>query len=138
MKTRTLILIAPVLVGLFLLSGCGGSEEMSPLHTFTSGSYQVEVLTPGGILESGDNAIAVRVLENNQPVDIQEGQLMFSMPQMGNMPYMEMHAQFARREDGAGLDGKIKFNMGGSWNGQMQVITANGPVSGTFQVHVEE
>ena len=49
-----------------------------------------------------------------------------------------MHAQLARQENGAGLDGQIKFNMGGSWNGQMQVITAKGPVSGTFQVHVEE
>ena len=131
MKTRNLLLILPLVFGL-LLTGCG-QEEMAAFQTVSSGPYQVTLLAPGGVLKSGDNTIAVQVSQNGQPVDVQQAELMFSMPQMGAMPYMETHAQFTQPADGA-----IKVSMGGSWNGKVQVTTPGGPAGGTFQIHVEE
>ncbi|MFQ5569614.1 MAG: FixH family protein [Rhodothermales bacterium] len=136
MKTRNQFLILPVVFGL-LLTGCG-QEEMAAFQTVSSGSYQITLLAPGGVLKSGDNTIAMQVSQNGQPVDVQQAELMFFMPQMGAMPYMEMHAQFAQPADAANVDGTIKFSMGGSWNARLQVTTPGGPASGTFQIHVEE
>lgn len=136
MKTRNLFFVLPIVFGL-LLTGCG-QEEMAAFQTVSSGPYQITLLAPGGVLKSGDNTIAMQVSQNGQPVNVEQAELMFSMPQMGAMPYMEMHAQFARPADAANVDGTIKINMGGSWNGKVQVTTPGGPAGGTFQIHVEE
>lgn len=119
-----------------LLSGCAG-EEMMPVQTVSAGSYQIEIQAPGGILKSGDNPITLRVTEGGQPVDVTEAELMFFMPQMGAMPYMEMHGQFSTPTS-EGAAGTINFSMGGSWNGEVQITTQAGPSKGTFQLHVEE
>lgn len=132
MKTQMLYSLLPVALVL-LISGCA-QEEMAPVHTVNSGSYQIEIHAPGGILKSGENPITLSASENGQPVDITEAELMFFMPQMGAMPYMETHGQFAS----SASDGSINFSMGGSWNGELQVTTPDGPVAGTFQLHVEE
>ena len=136
MKTRNMLLILPVIFGL-LLTGCG-REEMASFQTVSSGSYQITLLAPGGVLKTGDNAIAVQVSQNGQPVDVQQAELMLSMPQMGAMPYMETHAQFVQTADGPDLDGTVKFTRGGRWNGKIQVTTPGGPAGGTFDIHVEE
>jgi len=136
MKTRHWFLTLSVAFGL-LLTGCG-QEEMTAFQTVSSGPYQITLLAPGGVLKSGENTIAVQVSQNGQPVDVEQAELMFSMPQMGAMPYMETRAQFAQPVDAATVDGTITFNMGGSWNGNVQVTTPGGPAGGTFQLHVEE
>ena len=136
MKTRNLFFILPVVFGL-LFTGCG-QEEMTTFQTVSSGSYQITLLAPGGVLKSGDNTIAMQVSQDGQPVNVEQAELIFSMPQMGAMPYMEMHAQFAQPADAAIVDGTIRFSMGGSWNAKLQVATPSGPAGGTFQIHVEE
>ncbi len=136
MKTHKLYLLLPFAFVL-LITGCA-QEEMGSVQTVTSGPYQIEIQAPGGILKSGENPIAVKVSQNGQLVEAEAAELMFSMPGMGAMPYMEMHAQFSPPATEGSMDGSINFSMGGSWNGKVQVTTPNGPVEGTFQLHVEE
>ena len=130
---KMLLILSTVFV--LLLTGCG-REELAPFQTISSGSYQITLLAPGGFLKTGNNAIAVQVSQNGQPVGVQQAELMLSMPQMGAMPYMETHAQFVQTPDDVALDGTVRFTRGGRWNGKIQLTTPGGPVNGTFDIHV--
>lgn len=116
--------------------GCG-SEELAVVETATSGQYQVRLMAPGGVLKSGSNSIVIEVTRAGDPVEVQSASLMYSMPQMGSMPYMERHAEFGTTEGPIRAEGNLNFNMGGSWNGHLEVVTAEGPVTVSFQTHVE-
>ena len=135
MKKRNKLLILSI-VFVLLLTGCG-REEMASFQTISTGSYRITLLAPGGVLKTGNNAIVVQVSQNGQPVDVQQAELMLSMPQMGAMPYMETHAQFVQTADDVALDGTVRFTRGGRGNGKIQLTTASAPGNGTFDIHVE-
>ena len=137
MNSNKTILILTVILGIFFISGCG-SEDMMPIHSFTSDSYTVDIMTPGGTLESGDNSVSIRVLSRGVSVEVSGAELMFSMPAMGNMPYMEMQTIFTETQQTGELNGKLNFPMGGSWTGHFQLFAGEDPISATFSIRVDD
>ncbi len=134
MINRTLSLLLMAL----LISACTSSTDdaMQPIQALESGDYRVELLAEDGALSAGTNAIGVRVLQNGNAVAATDASLVFSMPAMGTMPYMESSATVAPVGDD--LSGTIDLSMGGGWNVQMDVQTPSGPLRGTFRVQVQE
>jgi YtkA-like len=137
MKTNKTFSLIPLFLGLFYLSGCS-AEEMMPLHTVSSGSETIEILTPGGRLKSGNNPVIIRRSSDATGAEIHDAELMFSMPAMGSMPYMEMQTVFASGASEEGISGNLTFNMGGSWTGHFSVTLGDSPVTATFPTRVDD
>jgi len=137
MKIIELRTLLSLIAAAFFISGCGAADLM-PLRAVSSGPYSIEILTPGGRLKSGDNPILIRVSENGQPTAASNPELMFSMPAMGTMPYMEMQTVFSQTAEEEGLSGVLKFNMGGSWTGHLELTVGGTPVSDTFPMRVDD
>lgn len=133
--TLNQILLA-VFVGFIGLTGCS-SADPKPIHSFTSGAYTVEVLTPDGILKSGDNQILIQVISEGAFLPISSGELMFSMPAMGSMPYMERQTIFSSGSGQNELSGVLKFEMGGSWTGHVQVEAEGNMLTSSFPMRVD-
>ena len=137
MRNNKTLALVPVIFALLYISGCA-AEEMMPLHTVESGTSTVEILTPGGKLKSGYNPIIVRVTTGGDATELDDAELMFSMPAMGSMPYMEMQTVFAEGSEGGEISGNLTFNMGGSWTGHLNVVIADAPITATFPMRVDE
>ena len=137
-KFRLPALLLPALL-LLSLSRCGPGE-LETVRTVGSGPYQIEVLSPGGAFESGENRVGIRVLRDGRPEEIQNVQLLFIMPPMGSMPPMRAEASFSSGDTGNAnaAEGTVSFTMGGGWNGRVQVTTSSGPAAGDFDVQVRQ
>ena len=111
------------------------SENFQTLATIESGSLNIELAAPDGTLKMGENAIQVRVIENQQAVAIDNAQLSFWMPPMGTMERMDIQASLF--SDGQHWSGTVDFSMAGAWNGVIEIQTMEGTRSGNFSVQVQ-
>ena len=137
MNSNKTILFLSAILGIFFISGCG-SANMKSIHSFTAGSYSVDILTSDGVLKSGDNSVSIFVLSGGVSVEVSGAELMFSMPAMGNMPYMEMQTMFTEAQQTDELNGKLNFPVGGSWTGHFQLFAGEDPISATFSIRVDD
>lgn len=127
MKTRksisytftTLLTISVIL----FFAGCG-TEELKTAHTVSTGEYQIEILAPGGEFSEGEIPLIIRVNRAGEVVEMNEGRVDLHMPEMGAMPRMDTGTGFTKT--GSELQGKIFFEMDGTWQGTLQVTTADG------------
>lgn len=124
--------VALLALGL-LLTGCG--DRMTPVQRLQAGEYILEVLTPGGVFQAGENPVAIQVVHGNHTMPISGGTLAFSMPAMGSMPAMSTNATLTPT-DGQ-LVGTVSFSMAGGWNASLEATISDGPLRGTFTVQVE-
>ncbi len=119
---------------LFLLAGCGA--ELDTAQTVSSGSHQIELLAPGGEFREGNTTVAVRVTNNGDPVELNDGRLDLHMPAMGAMPRMDTGTSLDKSGDG--LEGNIFFEMDGGWQGTIEVTTSDGnEISESISIRVK-
>jgi len=131
-KTHRLLLLVGIAT-IFAFSGCG-SAPLDPVETLRIGNYDVEVLTQGGVFNTGRNRVAVRALRGGQEVALTIGELSFMMPPMGTMRRMDTHTRLV--PSGNHVEGDIPFEMGGGWEGTLEVSGPEGPLSARFRVQV--
>ncbi len=117
------IYFSPILFLVFLI-GCGNNGNLELLQGLRSGADRIEIHTPGGTFNPGDNKVAVYVIRNGEFVELDEGNLWLHMPEMPNMPRMDTDTDLTKNGDR--LEGNIYFEMGGGWNGEIIVQTARG------------
>jgi hypothetical protein len=125
-KSWVFIMYIYLLVFLVLFIGCGNSGKLELMQALGSGADLIEIHTPGGSFNPGDNLVAVYVIRNGEYVDLDEGKIWLHMPEMPNMPRMDTETGLTK--NGNHLEGNIYFEMGGDWNGEVTVQTAAGRI----------